>query len=47
MSFNPIPSEQAQEVIRSHKIKKKTHPDLFFKNNQVIQTPHQKDFGMF
>ena len=37
MSFNPDPSEQAQEVIFSRKIKKPNHPFL----NQVSQTPYQ------
>ena len=46
MSFNPDPSKQAQEVIFSRKIKKPSHPDLIFNNNQVIQTPYQNHLGM-
>ena len=42
MGFNPDPSKQAQEVIFSPKIKKPSHPDLIFNNNQVIQT-HTKN----
>ena len=41
MSFNLDPSKQAQEVIFSRQIKKPSHSDLIFNNNEVIQTPHQ------
>ena len=47
MSFNPDAFKQAQEVIFFGKIKKSSLPDLIFKNNQVIQTPNKKYFGMF
>ena len=46
MSFNPDPSKQAREVIFSREIKKTSHPDLIFNNNQVIQTPYQNHLGM-
>ena len=46
MGFNPDPSNQAHEVIFSRKIKKPSHPDLIFNNNQVIQTPNQRHLGM-
>ena len=45
MSFNPDPSKQAQ-VIFSRKMKKPSHPLLIFNNNQVIQTPYQKQLGL-
>ena len=45
ISFNPDLSKQAQEVIFSRKIKKTNHPVL--DNNQLNQTPYQKDLGMF
>ena len=46
MSFNPDSSKQAQEVIFSCKIKKPGHSVLIFNNNQAIQTPYQKHFGL-
>ena len=45
MSFNPDPSKQAQ-VIFSRKMKKPSHPLLIYNNNQVIQTPSQKQLGL-
>ena len=47
MSFNPDPAKQAQEVISSCKVKKPSRPLLIFSNNQVIQIPYQKRFGLF
>ena len=41
MRFKPDPSKQVQGVIFSRKIKKPSHPDLKFNNNQVIETPYQ------
>ena len=46
MSFNPDPFKQAQEVFFFRKIKKPIHPLLKFNNNQVIQIPYQKHFGL-
>ena len=46
MGFNPDSSKQAQEIIFFRKIKKPSHLLLIFKNNQVIQTPYQKHFGL-
>ena len=42
--FNP--SKQTQEVIFSLKIEKPSHPVLIFNNNQLIQTPYQKDLSL-
>ena len=47
MRFKPDPSKQVQGVIFSRQIKKPSHPDLKFNNNQVIETPYQKQIGMF
>ena len=47
MSFNTDPSKQAQDVYFSRKIKKLSHPDLIFNNNQIIKTLYQKHLGMF
>ena len=41
MIFNPGDSQQAQEVIFSGKIKKKTHPLLVFNNAIVSKLPHR------
>ena len=46
MSFNLDPSEQAQEVIFSHKVKKLPYPSLVFNNNNVLQTSSQKYLGV-
>ena len=35
LSFNPDPSNQAQEVIFSRKLQKSIHPTLSFNNNTV------------
>ena len=45
-SFNPDASKQAQEVISRPKIKKSTHPPLFFINAIVSQTNSQKHLGV-
>ena len=37
MTFNPDPNKQAQEVIFSHKIKKKSQTPLNFNNNSAKQ----------
>ena len=41
MTFNPDRSKQAQEIICSRKLKKATHPPLFFNNNNVSQVNFQ------
>ena len=41
MSFSPDSYKQAQEIIFSCKIKKRSHPVLIFNNNRVIQTQYQ------
>ena len=41
MSLSPDSYKQAQEVIFSCKIKKRSHPVLIFNNNRVIQTQYQ------
>ena len=46
MSFNLNPSKQTQEVIFSLKIEEPSHPVLIFNNNQVIETPYQKDLSL-
>ena len=46
MSFNPDPSKQAQEVIFSRKLKRVTHPPLFFNNANVSQRKSQKHLGI-
>ena len=35
MSFNPDPSEQAQEFIFSCKLQKISHPSIYFNNNPI------------
>ena len=47
MSFNPDPSNQAQEVIFCRKIKKPNHPELIFNKIPVNQTSCHKHLGMF
>ena len=47
MSFSPHPSKQTQEIILSRKTKKTSHPSLRFNNSIVLQTPYQKQRGMF
>ena len=47
ISFNPDPSNQAQKIIFSRKILKNSHPLLRFNNSIVLQSPHQKHFGIF
>ena len=44
ISFNPVPSKQAQEAIFSDKIKKPNHPVSIFSNNLVNQTLFQTPF---
>ena len=46
MSFNPDPSKQAQEVIFSRKLIKPIHSPLFFNNEEVIKSTHQKHLGI-
>ena len=46
MKFNPDLSKQGQELIFSCKLKKPSHIVLIFNNNQVIQTPYQKQLGL-
>ena len=46
ISFIPDPSEQAQEVIFSHKKKNLPHPSLGFNNNNVLQAFSQKHLGV-
>ena len=46
MSFNPDPSKQAQEVIFSRKLIKPIHSPLFFNNEEVIKSTHQKHLGL-
>ena len=45
MSFNPDPSNQAQEVIFSRKTKKEYHPPLAFNKSNVSKTNSQKHLG--
>ena len=40
--FNPDPNKQAQEVIFSHTIKKRSHSPLNFNNNSVKQVQFQQ-----
>ena len=42
MSFNPVPSKQAQEGIFSRKTKEECHLRLAFNNNNVPETNSQK-----
>ena len=42
MSVNPDHSKQAQEVIFSCKIKKISHPSIYFDNNSMNQASSQK-----
>ena len=44
--FNPDPLKQATEIIFSSKIKKPTHPPLFFNGIEVASTPEQKHLGL-
>ena len=46
MSFNPDPSNQAQEVFFSRKINKVYHPPLLFNNSTVQQISSQKYLGI-
>ena len=46
MSFNQDPTNQAQEVIFSCKIKKALHTPLTFNNINVKQTTFQKHLGL-
>ena len=46
MSFNPDRSKQAQEVIFTRKVKKFTHPPIFFNNEPVQQVLSQKYLGL-
>ena len=42
MSFNPDGPKKAQEAIFSRKTSIQSHPILFFDNNHLIKTTHQK-----
>ena len=46
ISFNPHPSEQAQEVIFPRKINKVHHPPLLFNNSNIKEIVSQKDLGI-
>ena len=46
MNFNPDPSKEAQEVIFSRRLKKISHPPLFFNNIQVTQSSSQRHLGI-
>ena len=46
MSFNPDLNKQAQEVIFSRKLKKSSHPKIFFNNAPVFCANWQKHLGM-
>ena len=46
MSFNPDPSEPAQEVVFFHKLKKTCHPSIYFNNKSVKQVLSQNHLGM-
>ena len=45
MSFNPDPSEQAQEVTFSRKHKIKIHPSNHFNNSPIRQASFQENHG--
>ena len=47
MSFNPDLNKQAQEVIFSRKLKKSSHPKIFFNNAPVFCANWQKYLGMY
>ena len=47
MSFNPDLNKQAQEVIFSRKLKKSSHPNIFFNNAPVFCANWQKHLGMY
>ena len=47
MSFNPDLNKQAQEVIFSRKLKKSSHPKIFFNNAPVFCANWQKHLGMY
>ena len=47
MSINPEPSNQTQEFITSHLIKKSAHPPLVFDNSIVTHLITQKHLRMF
>ena len=47
ISFNPDPTKQAQELIFSRKVQTTNHPPLFFNENIIPKTTHQKDLGIF
>ena len=46
MSFNPDCRQQAQEIIFNRKLKKATHPPLFFNNSNVSKAKLQKHLGV-
>ena len=46
-NFDPDPTEQAQELVFSRKVKTANSPLLFFNENVVPQTTLQKHLGMF
>ena len=46
MTFNPDRSKQAQEITFGRKLKKATHPPLFFNNNNVSQVNFQTHLGV-
>ena len=47
MTFNPDPNKQVQRVIFSRKIKKTSHPPLYFNNDSVKQVQFQKHLGVY
>ena len=46
MSFNPGPSNQAQEIIFFHKLQKLSHSSIYFNKNPVKQVSSQKHLGI-
>ena len=46
MSFNPDPSNQAQEIIFSRKKMKSSHPSVYFNNIRVSSSSVHKHLGM-
>ena len=47
MTFNPDPNKQAQEIIFSRKVKKRSHPLLNFNNNSVKKVQLQKHLDVY
>ena len=44
--FNPDCNKESQEIIFNRKLKKATHPNLLFSNNNVSQVNSQKHLGV-